>query len=419
MTDPGWAIPGVPRDVPESAQGTDGSAAPAAGAGGSGRAAGAGGPGGTVIGRGRGSRTPRMWSVSALAGSSAGAFAGAADPLARSAHSAELSEAASILPPAPSSAPAPSSPSASSAAGSQRAGSPDAAGGVQPNDAAQALAFVSAGLDFLAHADPASWPDGLQADCLRALAVAESRQAAAHARVLAVFSRPGGGLAGDGHRSPRVWLSWQCAATRRAALSSVGWMRRLGEHPAVAAALADGGISLSWAGQICEWTDRLPASVRDSADEELLSAAGNGAGLTDLAFIAEDLRRQHARPDTDDDGFEDRSLRLAATLDGAGRLTGDLTPRCATAFAAVLDSLARPGGPEDTRTLAQLRHDALEEACLLTEQQRAFWLFGRQGSRRGASLPGHDGSGGSCSAGRAVAGVHDGDRRRVGAVSAC
>ncbi|HTX82233.1 MAG TPA: hypothetical protein VME44_08655, partial [Streptosporangiaceae bacterium] len=96
MTDPGWAIPGVPRDVPESAQGTDGGAAPAAGAGGSGRAAGAGGPGGTVIGRGRGSRTPRMWSVSALAGSSAGAFAGAADPLARSADSAGLSEAASI-----------------------------------------------------------------------------------------------------------------------------------------------------------------------------------------------------------------------------------------------------------------------------------------------------------------------------------
>ena len=54
-------------------------------------------------------------------------------------------------------------------------------------DAAQALAYLSGALEFLARADPASWPVGLQADCLRALAAAESRQAAAHARLLAVL----------------------------------------------------------------------------------------------------------------------------------------------------------------------------------------------------------------------------------------
>ena len=86
--------------------------------------------------------------------------------------------------------------------------------GVQPADAAQALSYLSGALDFLAHADAAEWPQGLQADCLRALAVAESRQAAAHARILAAFAVPGEGLAGDGHRSARVWLSWQCAARR-------------------------------------------------------------------------------------------------------------------------------------------------------------------------------------------------------------
>jgi len=257
--------------------------------------------------------------------------------------------------PARSSAPAPLPPEAAPQPADRDPG---------PQSAAEALRSLSAALHFLARDDPAEWPEGLQADCLRTLAVAESQQAAAHAKVLSVFSRPGGGLAGDGHRSPRVWLTWQTAATRRAALGKVGWMRRLGEHPAIAAALAGGGISVSWAGQICEWTDRLPATVRDDADAELLSAAAGGAGLTDLAFIAEDLRRQHANPDADTDGFEDRNLRLATTLDGAGRLTGDLTPRCATAVEAVLGSLARPGGPEDTRTLAQRRHDALEEACI-------------------------------------------------------
>ena len=51
------------------------------------------------------------------------------------------------------------------------------------------------------------------------------------------------------------------------------------------------------------------------------------------------------------------------TFDDAGRLQGDLTPACA---AALTRGAGRPGqkaGPEDTRTLAQRRHDAIEEAC--------------------------------------------------------
>ncbi|HUB40124.1 MAG TPA: DUF222 domain-containing protein, partial [Streptosporangiaceae bacterium] len=63
-----------------------------------------------------------------------------------------------------------------------------------------------------------------------------------------------------------------------------------------------------------------------------------------------------------DDGFTDRSLRLAETFDGAGRLEGDLTPRCAAATGAVLGALSQPRGPEDTRTAVQRQHDALEEA---------------------------------------------------------
>jgi hypothetical protein len=230
---------------------------------------------------------------------------------------------------------------------------------------AQALASLTAALDFLAHADPAEWPQGLQADCLRALAVAESRQAAAHARVLKAFSVPGGGLAGDGHRSPRVWLTWQTAATRRAAATRVSWMHRLQAHPVVAAAMAAGTLSVSWAGQICAWTDQLPDEHRDAADGELLTAAANSASLADLAQIAEELRRQHAEPDTeDDDGFEDRNLRLANTFGGAGRLEGDLTRRCAAAAEAVLGALGQPFGPEDTRTVGQRRHDAFEEALM-------------------------------------------------------
>src|SRR6185437_6364561 len=48
---------------------------------------------------------------------------------------------------------------------------------------------------------------------------------------------------------------------------------------------------------------------------------------------------------------------------GAGHLEGELTPACAAALSAVLESLGKKAGPEDTRTPVQRHHDALEEAC--------------------------------------------------------
>ncbi len=53
---------------------------------------------------------------------------------------------------------------------------------------------------------------------------------------------------------------------------------------------------------------------------------------------------------------------LGTTLGGAGRLTGNLTAGCSAALAAVLEALDKRAGPEDLRSPAQRRHDALEEA---------------------------------------------------------
>ena len=311
MTDPGWAIPGVPRDAPPGSTGSLGSSHAAIA------------PHGTVA-----------------------AATGSHDWPAR-----------------PSAAePSSHHGGATAATGADASTSND--GVLEASDPVQALAFLRAGLDFLAHADPAEWTAGLQAECLRALAAAESRQAAAHANVLAAFSVPGGGLAGDGHRSPRVWLTWQTQATRRAATIHVARMKALAAHPLIAAALAGGTLSLSWSRQLADWTDQLPARYRGDADQQLLDAAARGAGLADLFHISQELRRDHAAPDTDPgDGFDERAVAFATTFGGAGRIDGDLTPRCAAAVGAVLGSLAARRGPEDTRTLGQRQHDALEEAC--------------------------------------------------------
>ena len=75
--------------------------------------------------------------------------------------------------------------------------------------------------------------------------------------------------------------------------------------------------------------------------------------LQDLAELFGEIYEQSrsASPDEDkDETFEDRAVRLVTTFQGAGVLSGDLTPECAAAVAAVLDALAAPAGAEDTRS---------------------------------------------------------------------
>ena len=119
-------------------------------------------------------------------------------------------------------------------------------------------------------------------------------------------------------------------------------MRRLRDHPALATALAGAAVSVSWARQIADWTDQLPADARPDADLILLAAAAGGADLAGLAELAAEIRRRTAGPDRDPgDGFTGRGVWLAATLGGAGRLQGDLSARCAAALLRVLNLLCK------------------------------------------------------------------------------
>ncbi|HXF22373.1 MAG TPA: hypothetical protein VN597_18060 [Streptosporangiaceae bacterium] len=154
--------------------------------------------------------------------------------------------------------------------------------GQQPSNVTEALAAVRAGLAYLNGMDVAGLAGSVQAECLRELARAESAQTAAHARVLSAF-RAGSAYEGDGQGSARMWLRWQTQITGGAADGAIGWMRRLAAHPALAAALAGGTVSPSYARAIAAWTDLLPEAHRSGADEILLAAAAGGAGLADLA----------------------------------------------------------------------------------------------------------------------------------------
>jgi hypothetical protein len=159
-------------------------------------------------------------------------------------------------------------------------------------------------------------------------------------------------------------------------------MRQMRQHPVIADALGRGEISESWAAEIAGWTGKIPAGWRDDIDQLLVDTASAGASLEDLAVIAqaawEKWRSQHPDPDDPDDGFDDRFLKVATTLDGVGRINGNLTGECAAAVQAVLEALGKKAGPEDDRTEAQRYHDALQQACQLL--LRADLLPGRAGA---------------------------------------
>ena len=201
---------------------------------------------------------------------------------------------------------------------------------------------------------------------LRSLGEIHAKFTAAYASVLARFDAADAHDS-DGYGTSASWLTAMADMTPRDAKAEVRQMRLLRGHPEMAAALADAGISTSWAMAIADWTKKLPAELRAETIKILIEAAMAGASRDDLRMIAAvALERWRAsRPDADDDGFDDRYVQVSTTFGGAGVIRGNLTPECAAAVQAVLEALGKKAGPEDTRTEGQRFHDALQAGCEL------------------------------------------------------
>jgi hypothetical protein len=176
----------------------------------------------------------------------------------------------------------------------------------------------------------------------------------------------------DGYASSAAWLAARNGLGRKDAKAAVRQMRLLARHPHLDAATATGALTISWAKEIAGWTGRIDHDeLQAEADKILVDAATAGADLDDLRLLAQAAYEawRAREPDPDEDprgrGFADRDLLLDTTMDGAGRIRGDLTPECAAAVTAVLEALGKRRGPEDFRTIGQRYHDALQEACEL------------------------------------------------------
>src|SRR5271166_5856550 len=152
--------------------------------------------------------------------------------------------------------------------------------------------MVHAGLGYLAAADATALAAETQARLLRGLEQATAMGTAARASILGAFTA-GQGYSADADYSPRAWLINRTGVTKGAAVAYTAWTRRAAAHPDVAAAMAAGEISESFARTICLWTDKLPPAGRGR------DLAGGGAGRRGPAGPGRagrrDLRPVHAR----------------------------------------------------------------------------------------------------------------------------
>jgi hypothetical protein len=240
-------------------------------------------------------------------------------------------------------------------------------GSGQPGSYAEALVALAGSLDHLNRAVAAGEiPEFALGEVLLELEASGAKHAALRSAVLSAFDAADAHDP-DGYQNSSSWLRDKAGMTHRAAKGQMKQMRALRVRPLLAGAMTEGRLHDSYAADIVRWTKPLPVAEKTAADEILLGALDAGASPDDLYLlcnaIVEKYKSTRPDPGDPDDGFDDRRLVLDTTMDGAGRLTGDLTPRAAAALIAVLESLGKKRGPEDTRSEAQRFHDALEEAC--------------------------------------------------------
>ena len=117
----------------------------------------------------------------------------------------------------------------------------------------EAMDMVHAGLEYLAAADATAMAAETQARCLQMLERPTAIGTAARTSILAAFTS-GQGYCADADYSPRAWLIHKTRITKGAAVAYTAWVRRAAAHPEVAAVLAAGEMSESYARTICPWT---------------------------------------------------------------------------------------------------------------------------------------------------------------------
>ena len=172
----------------------------------------------------------------------------------------------------------------------------------------------------------------------------------------------------DGHLSAASWLASSHRIAWGAAREQVRVARTLEEMPLTRRAWEEGQISRAAVRLISDARGLDPEAFARS--EPALVDAARRHSIAELGRVLA-LWRVRVEREREPKGKErlhaHRNLHASATLGGMVRVDGDLDPETGesllTALRAVLDTDARSGDRQDTRTSAQRRADALGEIC--------------------------------------------------------
>jgi hypothetical protein len=236
----------------------------------------------------------------------------------------------------------------------------------EPGSIPEALGSVKSAIKYLAGVDMTQLPGECISELLTVMEHIDAGQAAVRGKAVSVLSDQH--LHHDyGHRTATAFLVHRTRVRtgKASQVAELGSLYR--QHPLLADALAEQDVvSESIAARIATWTNQLPDDCVPAADGILIEGCRAGLSEAQLANLAAQIRAQVCGPDPDDEGtLPDRGLRLETTIDGAGRVDGDLTPGCAALLQAVLTAFGDKTGPGDLRTPHERNHDALEEALKL------------------------------------------------------
>src|SRR6266540_2890363 len=189
---------------------------------------------------------------------------------------------------------------------------------------------------------------------------------AARLRLLAAVDARGAAGAEHGTLAPTAgWLRANRRLSPAPAAQRVRTARALHRGPlrATARALAAGEVSYAHAAALADATSDLPPARVAEAEPVLVDAAAR-LDPPRLRRLADHLRELVDPDGTEQRGrarLEQRGLRLSGTVDGMVDVKGLLDPEAGEAIQAALAPLARPTGPDDGRSAAQRRADALGE----------------------------------------------------------
>lgn len=226
-----------------------------------------------------------------------------------------------------------------------------------------AIEQLSAALGAVAALDVHDLSDSSLVCGIEELLTVESRLRAVQARWLGAADTRDSTVSECG-RSTRWWLIEEHNLSRSDAGSRMNLARQLPAFPTLDDAFATGDVNAAQASVIAAGLRSCPLEVRDVVEKELVTLAATftpfhlgqavEAVLTRLGAgqdESERAERRHGR----------RGVDLDQTFAGTGSLSGTLTPEVYEAMRLAIAAAggAATQGPEDDRSAAQRRHDAL------------------------------------------------------------